>query len=719
VTLTAEGNTTEGTVFKQWKDGNKDNPRTVTIKADATYEAEYWFGEGITTYPIWIYGKQVHSNRLSFTKTELTQISAGAITYNPSTSTLELNGLSMSVASDNAIRIGEEGKSTKVTVKVVNSDASIKGTYTGVPLRALNADVTIKGDKKLTLDGNGCGLFIGKGSTVTFEGVTATLKGSYAINGDEDSAKEKLVVRGSNITITGTSKAAYELDNAAWEYCSTTPAKAFFDKTQKLFLDDEGGSEIKSVSFTSDKFVRGEAYQDGTGTFQIKKKDGSGKTFVDIGWFESNDEITMIAKPAQGFAFGRWIDDTNWGDESKRDDWMKATREDIKMGLTDITKQAMFYKQSATNVVWYCISDKTDYFTQFKSRDYGDKRVETDKTDASSIEAGDCNSGYYYIAESGDIKRFKFTGVTKDKEIANYSKAEVRATYSGTITDMAFNYSDNKFYAVMDGDQKLYRLNESSDKKCFDEIGTFVTGDPETKVTITCIAIDGSGKKYVLSSSNVLYVVEKENAKDKKVVLKIVGDEGGKVGGPAVGTSPQSMAFDHVNGELYWGAKDYLRMIDLKTAKSYIAGDLGLLKGSQGVLKGLTRRDRKVSLGVQVAADCAEMGSATIDGGGAELSTFAGTSVTITAKENEGYKFIRWEELLDEGDDREPEIITENPYSFSASSSITYVAYFAASEEGIENIETSAVNAQKVLEEGNLYIIRDGKVYNVTGNRVK
>ena len=708
--------------FIKWSDGETKNPRTITVgEKDVTYTAEFGWAEGITPYSIWVYGKQILSTRLSFTKTEIAKITAGSITYNPSTNTLELNGLTMSSSDDKAlIRIGEEGKSTKMTIKVVNADSKLTGTLSTVPLRLYNADVTVKGDMKLTLDGAGCGVFLGKGSKLTLEGVTATIKGSYAINGDETSANEKLMIKGSTVSLDGVTKAAYELNSAEWNYCTPYPLNAYFEKEKKNFTQGEGGSELVDVSFTAAKHVKGVAVQDGTGTFQIRLRDGGGETFTDIGWFESGKELTMIAKPASGFVFGRWTDDPNWSDTDHRDLWLKATREDITMGALDITKQALFYKQPAAGATWYCVSNTTNNFTQFASRNYGDKAVDTDKTDGSLIEAGDCNGSYYYIAEGGEIKRFSFSGVSKDKEVAGYSKAVVRATYTGTITDMAYNYSDNKLYAVIPGDQKLYRVNEATDKQCLDEIGTFVTGDPETKVTITCIAIDGGGKKYVLSNSNILYTVEKEDTKEKKVKLKVVGEEGGNVGGPTVGSNSQSLAFDHVNGELFWGAKDYLRIIDLKTAKSYIAGDLGLTGGNQGYLKALHRKDRKLSLGVQVAAECAEMGTASIaTEGQTELTTFAGTSVTITAKENEGYKFVRWQELLDEYADRDPEIVTENPYIFSASSSITYVAYFESAEQGIESIQHSAFSAQKVLEEGNLYIIRDGKVYNVTGNRVK
>ena len=273
---------------------------------------------------------------------------------------------------------------------------------------------------------------------------------------------------------------------------------------------------------------------------------------------------------------------------------------------------------------------------------------------------------------------------------------------------MAYNFKDSKFYLVMDCDQKLYKINGEN----VDEIGEFITGELKTKVAVTCIAIDASGKKYVLSKAGILYTVKKESAKDKEVELELVGETGDI--GYAPGNKPQSMAFDHVSGELYLGANDYLRVIDTKTAKSYFAGDLGQTKGNQGYIRALHRRDRKVTVSVEVAAECAEMGTVKVGPGeDTEYSLIQGASVTIVATPAEGYEFDHWAIK----DDESSESIKEASYTTSASSA-TYVAYFK-SPEGIDEVQSQESGVQKVLHNGTLYIIRDGKVYDATGNPVK
>ena len=712
VTLTATGDKSEGTVFKQWNDGNKESTRTVTVTTTETYEAEFWYGEGVNTYPIWICGKQIHDNRLWFEKATMpTKITAGLITYDPEKKELVLDAKITSSDPEAGILIGEEGKATELTIRTGNSGSTISGTSSFIPLKLVNAKVKLTGDEKLTLEAAAVGAYLSKGSTLTIENAAdVLLKGSYGIRGDDGSTSDKLRIRGSKVKIQGTSKAAHELADATWDYCTTSPTSLGFDKTEKTFVNSSFVAQA-TVSFEVDGYVlRCESEEEETGSFTMQLKDGSGETFKDgIGWFKNGDEVTITAKGATGFVFGRWEDDGNWGDPDKKDDWLKASRE-ITMGSANKTYKALFYAQPKSGVTWYGISAKSDHFVQFRSRDYGAGVIES-SSDASNITAGDCNGSYYYIADdaNGEILRFSFSSVTKDKEQVNFDKTTKIATYSGTVTDMAYNFKDGKFYLVIDCDQKLYKINGEN----VEEIGEFITGELKTKVSIVSIAIDANGKKYVLSTAGILYTVKKENTKDKEVELEKVGDTGNV--GVVPGNKPQSMAFDHLSGELYWGEKSYLRIIDTKTAESRIAGDLGQTKGNQGIIRALHRRDRKVTVSVEVAAECSNMGTVKVGPGeDTEYSLLQGASVTIVATPAEGYEFDHWAIK----DDESSEPIKEATHTTRASSA-TYVAYFKAGEQGIEDVKSQESGVQKVLHNGTLYIIRDGKVYDATGNPVK
>ena len=709
VTLTAIPS--EGCKFVKWSDNNTENPRIITIgNQNIELTAEFAWADGVTAYPIWIGNKQIHSQRLVMNNATNPYISMGSITYNPQTRTLLLDNLNVESSVGSTLVIGDKDKQESA-IKVVLKGTNIITAYADGAILTQNVDVSFEGYGSIQTSSyySSYGMLISAGK-VTFNGVEATINGnSYGIKGDKGT--EALTVRGSTLKVRGNNSGSIvNIGSLTMKYCEiTSPSGAAFNATTKQVEESNALTNVQVV-FSPQPTLRGEALTEGTGTFTMKLKDGSGEMFTNVGWFAKDDEVTMTAKPASGFAFGRWMDDMNWGDEAKKDDWIPATREITKSAGNE-TKAALFYKQSASNVVWYGISQ--DKFVQFKSREYGANVIES-TTDASGITAGDFNGSYYFIAESGEIKRFSFSSVTKDKDQANYDKATKVADYTGIIYDMAWNFKDSKLYAVM-GDTKLYRLNTND--QVLDEMGEFITGELKTPITARALAIDASGKKYILSSTSKLYVVTKEDTKNKEFTLKPVGENGGDLDA-IVFDQPQSLAYDHVNGELYWGADDFIRIIDSKTAKSYIAGDLRLQKGYQGTIKALHRRDRKVTVTVEVAEACKDMGTAIIgtEGEMAEQSMIQGTSVTISAIPAEGYQFAYWLQKVDQ-DAEAPEQIKEKPYSFSASS-ITYVAYFEATQ-GIEDVQPDNVQCTKMLIDGHLYIIRDNRMYNVQGVRVK
>lgn len=178
------------------------------------------------------------------------------------------------------------------------------------------------------------------------------------------------------------------------------------------------------------------------------------------------------------------------------------------------------------------------------------------------------------------------------------------------------------------------------------------------------------------------------------------------------------MAFDLATSELFWGDMDYIRIINTETAKTYICGDLGRQKGAQGFIRAMHNASKIVKVTVKLAEGCEEMGTVSVNNGGFGAGKFiAGQKATITAKANDGYTFLYWQK---KGNTKE---IESDKYSFSVSSNVTYIAYFKKNKKPDQGLETLSderltVN-EKVLIDGQLYIIRDGKVYDAIGNRVK
>ena len=87
-----------------------------------------------------------------------------------------------------------------------------------------------------------------------------------------------------------------------------------------------------------------------------------------------------------------------------------------------------------------------------------------------------------------------------------------------------------------------------------------------------------------------------------------------------------------------------------------------------------------------------------------------GTELTITAVPANGYEFVQWSD----GE-------TENPYYLTVENgkNISITAMFCEKGQGIENIQVEGDQPQKIMMDGFLYIVREGKIYNAQGANVK
>lgn len=718
VTLTATGDALEGTVFKQWKDGNKDNPRTVTVTEAATYEAEYWYGEGVETYPIWVCGKQFHANRLGFNSTNLSgKLTAGEIAYDPENKLLTLDKATMNISAGTeeiGILIGDENNSTELTIKSINNESAITGTLSFVPLRLVNAQVTMTGDKKMTFQSAGCGVSMQKSSTLKIEGAAdVLLKGSYAVSADKTSTK--LQIRGSKVNLDGGSKATYQLAEAEWEYVKPTPSDAYFNAEKGNFTKGESGAEQTDVTFAVDGYtVRCEPTEEGTGTFTLS--DGN-NTFENVGWFKNNTKVTLSTSAEDGYAFGYWTDD----------DKKEYSREITVTG--DVTKQARFFRQAESSATWYGIFGGK--LASFSIYEYG-KAVVNPKTcfTVSGVKAGDYADGDWYYVDGTALKTWSFSGFDKDTEYGTVEKDAgvetlIASGVPSGITDYAYDLMGGDHYGVAGTD--LYKVN-IGDKK-MEKIATLKNkykegGVEKTKtVTAVCIAIDPGSEIYFLSLDAILYKLKEIDDEKKEAWLEIVGDE--KKGGnikEVVANTQQSMAFDHVTGELFWASSDYIRLIDKEEMKCHIVADLGFKKGSAGVVKSMHRMDETAYIRAQVAEDCEGMGTVAVGentAGEKSSGTYiAELPVKITANPAPGHKFVKWTILNGKKETEMKKNADKNPLEIGAYS-VTFVAYFEETGEGIDSVESSEVSVQKVLIDGQIYIIKGEKMYNMTGNRVK
>ena len=84
-----------------------------------------------------------------------------------------------------------------------------------------------------------------------------------------------------------------------------------------------------------------------------------------------------------------------------------------------------------------------------------------------------------------------------------------------------------------------------------------------------------------------------------------------------------------------------------------------------------------------------------------------GTQITLTAVANKGYEFAQWSNG-----------VTDNPYLLTATEDLTLEAQFIPAT-AVDNVSADGSTPQKIIRDGQVYILRNGKTYTTTGIEVK
>lgn len=701
-----------GCRFVKWMKGDEevstDADYTLTVgNADATYKAVFDWAEGVTAYPIWVAGKQIHSARLTMTHANNADIKddGGSLTFNPETKTLTLNKVNIESDKTN-ILIGEagDGKKTKISIRVEDDNSLYGLNADGIKL--INTEVTIEGPGSLAVNassnGNGASL---TDAVLTIKGITATLtsylSGKYGVKGENDNTK--LIVIGSNFQLNSSTASANNLSAFEKQYCDITyPTTADFVEADRTFK--EGSTVCNYLTFTAWPTLRVEPAEENTGSFTLKC--GS-EQFTNVGWFQKDDEVTITPEAADGFEFGFWMDDAHWN-STDLNTHMAAERKFTKTAGTD-EFSARFYFVPKSSATWYGANNGK--FVSFNLSDHGLEVAKASTPSASSVKAGDYTTAGWVYQDGSVVKLKEFSGIEDGEEMEG-EVTELATGVTINTTDIAFNFSNNVTYAV-DG-SKLYSVDADEGKLV--ELGAFEFD--ETPVTgVKCIAINGKGDIYVLKvgADPILYTVNEIDEDGKKVKLDLVGEDG-KLG-VAVTDEAQSLAFDHITGELFLGANDFLRIISLEDAKTSIVASLGWDKTAQKVIKAMHRKTQKITVRVFIAGEHDTWGTVTANNK-SSVSVLENTKVTLKATPKEGYAFKCWTQSSEDGEEVSKDATFEVTAKGSASKN-KYYAHFKKQEEAVDNVNAEYAPAQKVVINGNLYILRDGKMYNVTGALVK
>ena len=84
-----------------------------------------------------------------------------------------------------------------------------------------------------------------------------------------------------------------------------------------------------------------------------------------------------------------------------------------------------------------------------------------------------------------------------------------------------------------------------------------------------------------------------------------------------------------------------------------------------------------------------------------------GAQVTLAAIANKGYEFAQWSNG-----------VTDNPYLLTATADLTLEAQFIPAT-AVDNVSADGTIPQKIVRDGQVYILRNGKTYTTTGVEVK
>ena len=91
------------------------------------------------------------------------------------------------------------------------------------------------------------------------------------------------------------------------------------------------------------------------------------------------------------------------------------------------------------------------------------------------------------------------------------------------------------------------------------------------------------------------------------------------------------------------------------------------------------------------------------------------TEITLTATPKDGYKFVNWTEKVGEDENTK----TANPLTITVTADMTITANFVKDvSTAIGDINADGVVVEKVVRNGQVLIVRDGKTYNVIGKMV-
>lgn len=325
----------------------------------------------------------------------------------------------------------------------------------------------------------------------------------------------------------------------------------------------------------------------------------------------------------------------------------------------------------------------------------------------------DYSSTESQIVVTGTGGRFyhSFT-VNEDKDVYYYwSVASVAEDGKTMLSDLVTGSSFNLIGFSSTPDPALYATLTVKagigGRVSVDQNGTYLKG---TSVTVSAYSdtdwsflewSDGYGYDNYTFDLTQDTVLEATFLSDKKYIFKATAGEGGKVNSAEVDGIYKGGRSVHLKATPSSGYNfDKWSDADKNKERDFVITE-------NTTLKALFAKIVKYTLTVEIT------GSGTVTLDGAEVSSKTvekDKTIALAATPASGYKFVRYE--IDGAN------ITSANHTVTMTKSMTAKAIFEKESMDIDNV-ASEDQPKKFIQDGQLYILRDGKVYNVTGARVK
>ena len=657
--------------FVQWKDGNTDNPREVTVTEDATYIAEFAIIQHTITGKANDDAMGSVSGGGTFDEGSVTTLTAAAkdgyqfvkwsdeVTDNPRSVTVDADATFTAVFE--AIPV------TKYTITVLSADEKA-GSVTGSGEYEEGEKVEIKATAATGYkfskwnDGN-----TDNPRTITVT-ADATFIASFAEESIPEPTKYTITVKSADETM-GDVKGNGTYAEGSDIQISAIPNKGY----EFVEWDDHNTDNPRDIKVTADAsytatFKAAEPIVT-TYTITVVSADEKMGKAVGSGKFESGKETEIAAIANEGYKFVQWSDGNT---QNPR----KITV------IADATYTAEFAVDETPEPTYYTITVESADATMGKVSGNG-SYAENSVIEISAIP----NTGYHFVQwADGNTQNPRSVVVTDDASFtAQFAKDAITDPTKFVINVMS---ADNEMGSA--SGTGAYELGETvkiaADAKIGYKFVKWNDGNTENPRSIVVIG----GATYVATFA------ELGSADPNKYTVTVTSSNAslGNVYGGGTFTENAVIQILAVPTEGY----DFDQWNDGNTDNPRT------VTVTEDVT--LTATFKKLPVNtyfVNVISSDLTMG--TVSGGG---KAEKGGHVLLNAYPNEGYRFVSW----NNGN-------SNNPYYVEVTGPATYVAIFAPIGTGFDNAESSEIEVRKVMIDGRIYIVRGEEMYTIDGRKVK